>query len=244
MNIYFVSDVHIKNDDDEASILFRKFLDEANSADIIVLLGDIFDLVVGGHFDWLVRFPKTFKKISEISTNKKIYYIEGNHDFLIKNLFNHPLLQNVSHIDTDLLLNDGELSIRFSHGDDVEIDNESYRTYKRMIKNKFISFLANKVVPVSIISKIGNKASHESAKKSRRYSMDESYEKSIKEKFRASAMEYYEKIGDFKILACGHSHVKDHWNEGRFTYVNNGYFLTEKSYAVIENGAVKFRSLI
>ena len=83
MNIYFVSDVHIKEDNDEASVLFRKFLDEAKNSDVIVLLGDIFDLVVGGHFDWIEKFPQSFKKISEISKTKKTYFIEGNHDFLV-----------------------------------------------------------------------------------------------------------------------------------------------------------------
>ncbi|PIR31061.1 MAG: hypothetical protein COV38_02225 [Bdellovibrionales bacterium CG11_big_fil_rev_8_21_14_0_20_38_13] len=244
MNIYFVSDVHIKEDNDEASVLFRKFLDEAKNSDVIVLLGDIFDLVVGGHFDWIEKFPQSFKKISEISKTKKTYFIEGNHDFLVGNLFNHPLMKDITHVSGDLVLHDDEVTIRFSHGDDVEIDNKNYRTYKKLIKNSFTEILANKVVPVSFISKIGNKASKESAKKSRRYSMDESYTAKIHQKFRDSAQEYHQKHSDFSILACGHSHVKDLWIKDDFTYVNNGYFLNEKTYAAIENGVVSFKSLI
>lgn len=244
MNIYFVSDVHIKEDNDEASVLFRKFLDEANQADVIVLLGDIFDLVVGGHFDWLEKYPKTFKKISEISKSKKVYFIEGNHDFLLGNLFTNPLLKNINHVSGDLVLHEESVTIRFSHGDDVEIENDNYRTYKKLIKNNFIELLANRIVPVRLISKIGDKASKESAKKSRRYSLDESYVNKIHQKFRDSAQEYYKKNKDFNILACGHSHVKDLWVNDNFTYVNNGYFLNEKTYAAIENGVVKFKTLV
>tara|TARA_R110002049_G_scaffold177702_1_gene344910 strand:+ start:58 stop:789 length:732 start_codon:yes stop_codon:yes gene_type:complete len=243
MNIYFVSDVHIKEDNDEASVLFRKFLKEAYKSDAVILLGDIFDLIVGGHQNWFDKFPKTFQEISKLSQSTKVYYIEGNHDFLMQELFKQKL-EKVTHISGDLVLKSHEKSIRFSHGDDVEIENMNYRIYKKLINNQFIEFLANKVVPVKVVSMIGDKASKESAKKSRRYSMSEEYESKIKEKFRQSAEAYFKKLNDFNILACGHSHVKDMWNEGQFTYVNNGYFMKEKTYATIEDGVISFKNLV
>ncbi len=242
MNIYFVSDVHIKEDNDEASVLFRKFLKEAHKADIVILLGDIFDLIVGGHQDWLEKFPKTFQEISILSQSKKIYYIEGNHDFLMQDLFKQKL-DKVIHICGDLILKSNDKTIRFSHGDDVEIDNNNYKIYKKIINNSFIEFLANKVVPVAIVSLIGDKASKESAKKSRRYSMNKEYEDKIQKKFRDSARAYFKRYNDFEILACGHSHVKDIWDHGQFTYINNGYFMKEKTYAIIKDGVVSFQTL-
>lgn len=244
MIIHSVSDVHIKEDEDEAAKLFARFLERSQSADIIVLLGDIFDLVVGGDQAWIERFPKTFSLISNLSKNKKIYYVEGNHDFHMQRLFDLPVLQNVTHIAGDLIINQGNTKLRFSHGDDVEIDNPSYKKYKKIIKHRFIELLASEFVPVKYISAIGQKASNESAKKSRRYEVSPEHIEKIREKFRKSADAYYAQYLDFDLLICGHSHVKDLWLSPKgFTYANNGYFQSEKTYAIIKNGVVKFVDL-
>ena len=245
MIIHSVSDVHIKEEGDAASLLFAQFLEHSKSADIIILLGDIFDLIVGGDQAWIERFPQTFERLSKLSLSKKIYYVEGNHDFHLKRLFAHGPLERIQHVSGDLMLKDGEVRICFSHGDDVEIDNKGYQSYKRIIQHRFVELLASEFVPVKQIARIGEYASAKSAKRSRRYEISEAHIKKIKEKFRASAKNYYSKQNkSFDLLMCGHSHVKDLWNsEDGFTYANNGYFQAEKSFAVITNGKVELRAI-
>ena len=81
--------------------------------------------------------------------------------------------------------------------------------------------------------------------KHERYEVTIEQQNRIQDKFRRSADDYYKKVESFEILVCGHSHVKDNWqSELGFRYVNNGYFLKEKTFAVIEDGKVKFESLI
>ncbi len=208
-------------------------------------MGDIFDLIVGGDQAWLKRYPETFDKLSRLSSVKKIFYVEGNHDFHMKRLFENGPLEKIQHISGDLLLTDGEARICFSHGDDVEIDNKNYQTYKKVIQHRFVELLASEFVPVKQIARIGEYASAQSAKRSRRYEVNESHIKRIREKFRESAKAYYFKQDKaFNLLMCGHSHVKDLWHsEDGFTYANNGYFQAEKSFAVITNGKVEFREI-
>tara|TARA_R110000868_G_scaffold55424_6_gene172328 strand:+ start:2018 stop:2755 length:738 start_codon:yes stop_codon:yes gene_type:complete len=244
MIIHSVSDVHIKKEGDAAAFLFEQFLNQSKSADIIILLGDIFDLIVGGDQAWIERYPKTFKNLSELSKTKKIFYVEGNHDFHMKRLFDQGPLERIQHISGDLILKDSGVKICFSHGDDVEIDNKSYQSYKKIIQHRFIEFLASEFVPVKRIAQIGEYASAQSAKRSRRYEVSESHIQMIKDKFRTSAENYFQKSTGFDLLMCGHSHVKDLWqSELGFTYANNGYFQAERSFAAITNGKVEFRSI-
>lgn len=245
MRICSVSDVHIKRDDDEATRLFLRFLEHAKSFDHVVLLGDIFDLMVGGNHDWIKKFPTTFKKLHELSTQTNIHYIEGNHDFHLKRLFDHASLQKIQHYAGDLRLIQNGQHLCFSHGDDVEIENPSYVTYKKIIKQRFVEMLASELVPVSIIEKIGKKASSESAKHSRRYEESAEQIEKIQQKFRRSAVDYYQRHQNFDLLVCGHSHVKDLWSpDQNFTYANNGYFQKEKTFTAIEDGKVRFIDLV
>lgn len=244
MIIHSVSDVHIKKEGDTAALLFAQFLEHSKSADIIILLGDIFDLIVGGDQAWINRFPQTFERLSKLSQSKKIYYVEGNHDFHLKRLFEKGPLSKIEHVQGDLILNDQGKRLCFSHGDDVEIDNTSYRKYKSIIQHRFIELLASEFVPVRQIARIGEYASAQSAKRSRRYEVNESHIQKIKDKFRKSADEYFKSNKNFDLLMCGHSHVKDLWqSEKGFIYANNGYFQSEKTFAIIHNGEVEFRDL-
>lgn len=245
MRICSVSDVHIKREGDEAAQLFAKFLKSAENFDHVVLLGDIFDLVVGGGADWLKKFPQTFKLLEDLSHKTQIHFIEGNHDFHLRRLFETKPLSKIKHYDGDFLLENGPLRLRFSHGDDVEVENPSYRRYKKIIKNRFIEMLASEFVPVKLISAIGERASAASAKRSRRYEVGPKQQARIKDKFRRSADHYYKKMGPFDLLLCGHSHVKDSWDSALgFHYANNGYFLQEKTFAAIIDGKVDFVKLV
>src|SRR5690606_2944515 len=92
--------------------------------------------------EWVERFPETFEKLGNLSRKTKVHYIEGNHDFNIKRLFDNPLLEKIEHHNSDLVINQNSSKIRFSHGDDVEIENPTYRRYKKIIKNRFVEMLA------------------------------------------------------------------------------------------------------
>lgn len=244
----FISDVHIKNEGDEPSRLLLSFLKIAQSTDVgeVYLVGDIFDLMVGGHVEYFKKHSEIFENLEEvILRGKKVFYLEGNHDFHLRGLFesfnerikrgNNKIIYSKTAIVQEL--DDGKL-LYVTHGDEVEIENAGYILYKRLINNRFVEHVANNLATFSFVESIGHWASTRSRERNiSRYESPDMQEK-IKEKFRRSAEVFSQKIkADY--LVCGHSHVQDHYECSSGTiYLNNGYAPFTKSYLRIDvNGA-------
>lgn len=231
--LVFISDVHIRKIGDERAELFLQFLnhDLVAQAKKIYLLGDIFDLMVGSKQGYIHQFEPIFRKIKEIAiTGKTIHFVEGNHDFHVRKLFEEYFCpgQFVHH--TQPFIEEYE-GIRFlvCHGDEIELENPSYERYRRFIKSDIIRDLANTVVPYRVIRVIGERAS----KTSRKYSAN--YENQlVKEKYIRSARVACEKYGVSKII-CGHSHIQEHFIGNGIEYLNNGYFPSSHTFSIIKN---------
>jgi UDP-2,3-diacylglucosamine hydrolase len=241
MNISAISDVHVKAPHDPADQLLCRFLDHSlvRSSDIVLLLGDIFDLMSGNHEEYLRDFAHIFTKMDELlKSGKKIYFFEGNHDVHLKGLFKkywksgefiplqYPVVENFS----------GK-SYYFSHGDELDLHNTSYQRYKRFLLSGFVSFAADYLMPYSVLNYIGRRASNHSRKKGSR-SFNESL---VQERFRSGMKEVTQGAYDFVI--GGHSHVRDLFKDGRTTYVNNGYALKTRSFVSIRDHHVTFEEL-
>jgi UDP-2,3-diacylglucosamine hydrolase len=252
MKYAVISDVHVKNPGDNAENLLLSFLNNktVQECDGIFLLGDIFDLMIGPHSQYFSRFSNYFKTLKNLlENNKKIYYVEGNHDFHLQNLYKkffkvHKDLNSANFLmDKDFLINDCGKTIHLSHGDDIEIDNFNYQLFKKVVTSPPLKAYANTLMPYFLITKVGEKSSELSRKKNnKRYTNDVDLTP-VKEKFRKSAEIFYTKT-KVDVIVCGHSHVKDHFkSELNFEYINNGYAQNTKTYIYIENGNVGFRDL-
>jgi len=244
MKIVSISDVHIKTSDDErAELLFRFFnTEDVKNADQVFLLGDIFDLMVGNKPQYVDKYSKFFNKIKELLVSGKIiHYFEGNHDFHVKNLIN-DWSREIDQADSmffhkkAIVKKIGDRKILFTHGDDIEIDNPSYKIYKTLINNKLLEFLGDHVVPYSFIEWIGHRASKKSRERNKqRYEKTKDDSAMIRDRFREAARRASKKY-DVCTVVCGHSHVKDNFKEGSLTYLNSGYAPIEQSYIVLETG--------
>ena len=252
MKFSIISDVHVKNVGDPAEDLLLAFLQNADvqSSDGIFLLGDIFDLMVGPHSQYFARFSKYFLLLKDLIEQKKnIYYVEGNHDLHLKNLYrkffevNKHLDANLFKISSEFIIKDNNKSIYFAHGDDMELGNTGYKVYKKFITSSPLTFVANNLMPYFIITKVGESSSEKSRKKNNiRYSKDIEVS-AIRDNFRKSALEFY-KINPHDIIVLGHSHVKDHYqHEEKFQYVNNGYAQNTQTYISIEDGKISFKDV-
>ncbi|MDO9181779.1 MAG: metallophosphoesterase, partial [Bacteriovorax sp.] len=132
MKFSAISDVHIKNSGDKAEELLLAFLrnPDVQSSDVIFMLGDIFDLMIGPHSQYFNRFQNYFTELkSLLSKGKRICYVEGNHDFHIKNLY-VKFFQVHKELDSTLFsmassfeFIDGSKKIYLCHGDDIELNN-------------------------------------------------------------------------------------------------------------------------
>lgn len=246
MKFVTISDVHIKDPGDENENLFLRFLHsrEVKECDVIFLLGDIFDLVVGGHKQYRKKFSKVFDMlISLASSGKKIYQFEGNHDFHFKPLIDY--LNNTEIIEgsweyykAPLLQTVDNQKILFAHGDELERDNHSYQLYRWFIRSRLINNLANLYYRFEIVEGIGRYLSKKSRKRNIKNYGQSIDQENIKKRFRNHAL-WARDFYNCDTYICGHSHCMDEWSSGKFTYLNNGYFPKTKCFFSYDSGLIK-----
>lgn len=254
MKISSISDVHVKLSSDDNFVLLKKFLTNKNvrNSDYVILNGDIFDILIGGKKKYFKKYKPFFEEILElVNSGVKVVYIEGNHDFHVSrlmkyvrkkyNLSSECFIHQKSSFEIDSKLG----KLLFTHGDDIEIDNESYRAYKKKINNPFVKFLGDFIVPFSLIEWIGHRASDESRKENlARYELSNEGQSFIKDKFRKSAEIYLRDNQPVNGLICGHSHCKDLYQlEDNKFYINNGYAPKTQSFIYIDNSGPSFIDL-
>jgi UDP-2,3-diacylglucosamine hydrolase len=252
MKLSAISDIHVKRSGDPAEELLLNYLrnPDVQSSDIIFLLGDIFDLMIGPHSQYFARFQNYFSELRVLlKNNKKVYYVEGNHDFHLKNLYEKFFLvhkdldPNLFAMASSFEIQDGVKKIHLSHGDDIELNNPTYKAYKKIVTSPPVTFYANHLMPHFLIKGLGEYSSERSRERNNLRYSQESDLSHVKENFRNSA-EVYRAKNPVDIIVCGHSHVKDHYvSANGFEYVNNGYAQHSKTYISIENGNISFKSL-
>ena len=243
MKIAAISDVHIKRPNDEADKLLTAFLShpDVKSSDYILLLGDIFDLVVGPHDEYLNMYPHLFGRLDELQkAGKKVMFFEGNHDVhlekLFKKMWKHDEVLITQEPKIEMI--DGK-KYYFSHGDEHEIDNHSYHRYMRFIRSKPLKFVADYIMPYSLLNFLGERASKISRKKgSKKFDAE-----GVRAKFRHGVAVTTK--GEFDFVLGGHSHVKDQFEipGSHSLYLNNGYALNSKTFLVIDNHQASFVAL-
>ncbi len=252
MKFSAISDIHVKRSSDQAELLLLEFLrnPDVQSSDIIFLLGDIFDLMIGPHSQYFARFQDYFNEIKKlISNGKKICYVEGNHDFHVRNLYkkyfnvHRELDESLFSMAPYFEYIDGEKKIYFCHGDDIELNNPGYKFYKSIVTSPPLRYYANNLMPHFLIKSVGEFSAEKSRlRNNKRYSLEADL-LPVRDNFRASA-EAFHKKNKFQILVCGHSHVKDHYvSPNGFEYVNNGYAQHTRTYISIENGNISYKPI-
>lgn len=244
MKIAAISDVHVKVPRDEADKLLHAFFThpEVKSSDYIVLLGDIFDLMCGPHYEYLQMYQHLFDELTKLNLQgKKILYFEGNHDVHLEKLFRKIWKKNEVVITQEPIVETIEgKTYYFSHGDEHETDNKAYQRYIKFIRTKPLKFVADHVMPYSLLDYIGKQASQMSRKKGSRIFDPER----VRERFRRGVLETTQ--GKYDFVLGGHSHVKDQYliPGSESLYLNNGYALQSKTFLLIENHVPKFVSLM
>jgi UDP-2,3-diacylglucosamine hydrolase len=242
MKISAISDVHVKVPHDEADKLLCRFLshEKVQESDYIILLGDIFDLMCGPHKAYLEKFDHLFELIDKlIRRGKKVFFLEGNHDVHLKQLFKFKWPQDEVILSQIPIVEkiDGKIYY-FSHGDEHEVDNLEYQRYKSLILSSPLKFVANHLMPYFVLNYIGERAS----KMSRKRGAKEYNEEIVRHRFRTGVQ--LTTKGEYHFILGGHSHVKDTFQfSNESIYINNGYALKSKSFIYINKHELSFPSL-
>lgn len=240
----FISDTHIKTAEDYRAVL-GKFFDNPQVAESehIFLLGDIFDLMVGDHKEYRDQFGDFFDRVNTLlASGKNIYYVEGNHDFHLENLFAEFFnTKRFFYYKKGFTKKLGQRSYYFTHGDDLEIGNRSYKVYRAFVGSPPLRLIANHAMPYSILEKLGSRASKKSKMRNKKRKNAEGSISHIRDKFRSGAEKFLKKNIDIDFIVAGHNHVQDNYLiNDKSTYLNIGYPVKTGEFLVIENNEIHF----
>lgn len=235
MKICIVSDLHAyKNDsfENKGSSLLNSFLlnPKVVESDIVIFLGDVFDLLVGDFAEYKKIYSTLFD-FFENSPQKRIVFIEGNHDFLCSGLFLN--YKNVTYIKNETILEDGSSKIYVSHGDNPELTNGEYKLTKIALNNFVTEFLIKKIFNYKFVNIIGAYFSKSSRQRNVNRYQGTAANTALKEKYIEFAKIKFEQ--GHKVVVLGHNHIQEFYHLGNSYYLNNGFAQATSVFTYIED---------
>jgi UDP-2,3-diacylglucosamine hydrolase len=245
MNIVTLSDLHLKNDHADSLECWAKFIHHpvTKNAQVIVLIGDVFDLMVGEKSEYLKEYSFFFSDLEKlIKDHKKIYFIEGNHDFHLKKLFEE---KGIKYFEEGAKIEGDGVSYFFIHGDELERTDWKHQLYRKIIKSSFFRIFAKDIVSFKGIQFIGKKLGTHSQATSRIQDSDKREKIKIENRKRIQN-QFNTQIKEEKgkaIVISGHIHIKDYFREGNLLYGNNGFPVRDQVFIHISKEEIEFISL-
>ena len=130
----FIADSHYPHHGDEFLTLLQKIATKEIETPQLFLMGDNFDLLFG-HNDYIQTFSaEAVELLKKLSKEIEIIYLEGNHDFCLKEVFPDMTVYSRDEQPIHLVLN-GQ-SVAISHGDKY-VTGFGYDLYCKVLRNKF-----------------------------------------------------------------------------------------------------------
>ncbi len=221
-NAIFFADVHINDKRDDFYEVLKKIEKEDLFVSQIFLMGDIFDLLIGG-IDWTIKINKKYVDLlNKLSEKIEIYYFEGNHDFNLSKIF--PKIKLFPLKNQPIIAIYKNKKILLSHGD--ILSSKSYEIYSKIIRNKFVlkilDFLDNNFnnfISKIIISKQKDKNICKKIK---------NFKEIVKKRLKNIDL----KNIDYYIE--GHFHQNKKFDFKQIIYINLPSFACNKSFIIVE----------
>ena len=204
MSSCFISDLHLDHKREDIKKAFFKFLEsEAYEFKNLYILGDLFEVWIGDDFedDFSNQVISKLKQFSQ--SNKNIYIMHGNRDFLLGEKFAEKCGAKL--IPDPLILDDKGKKIMLSHGDIFCTDDMEYQDFKEKVRNEKwkIEFLSKNLRDREEIAKNLRKESAVKNEKKQDYLMD----------VNKSEVEKIAQENEIEILIHGHVHRPKIHNE-------------------------------
>jgi UDP-2,3-diacylglucosamine hydrolase len=226
MSLFVISDLHIGGADDTLySSLLSLIQDKASSGDTLVLAGDIFDLFVGNKAVFVQRYFEFFKALETAGQRGvRLHYIEGNHDFLIRPVFQR--IPGMTVHTKDFALEIGQRRFYFAHGDTVDRGDISYLALRLFFRSPIMKGIVS-LIPGEWLDAFGQWSSAKSRNKKPRLAAELPLERidHLRKVYRNFAAERLSQGNDFVVM--GHCHDLDEmfFNIGgrQAQYINVGF---------------------
>jgi UDP-2,3-diacylglucosamine hydrolase len=137
-NALFIADAHYPHHGKEFLTLLKNIQSSKLKTPQLFLMGDIFDLLFG-HNEYIQTFSKeAIALLQELSKTLEIIYLEGNHDFCLKEVF--PNIKVYPREEQPIHFKLNEQDVYLSHGDKYET-GFGYNLYSKLLRSKTLLIL-------------------------------------------------------------------------------------------------------
>lgn len=209
----FVADAHYKKDNRSLYFFLRDIYEEKIFCPQLFLVGDIFELLIWD-FKYLREYNKEVIEIINLLSEKiEVFYLEGNHDFLLQPLFKNVKVANSIKIE----------NIVINHGD-VFIKDNFYKMYKFIIRNRVVLSILN-IITLNFLNnwvfKLLLKRDKNQCQKF----------KNFKKYIKNEKLEFFK---DFDFLIEGHYHQNIQFTIKDKKYLNLPAFTCKNLYVILK----------
>ena len=130
--ILIIADLHLVNNEVDKNQLFEKFCQQAQSADQVFILGDLFNTWLGDDLS-APYYVKIVSLLKTLSSKTQVLVMTGNRDFLLAKEFSRQT--GCKLIDSPYLLEANDQQYVLTHGDELCTDDESYQQMKSILQH-------------------------------------------------------------------------------------------------------------
>ncbi len=226
MKIIFFSDIHItRTSVDKAALTLRFISDYCDDADMVVVLGDLFDFYHGydGYiYPWYRGIAESLKGL--VDRGKRVVFLEGNHEFAMGRYFEEYTGVACA---TEMSLDIDGKKVFLAHGDGF-----ARFSLARLLKRPFFYRIMDLLGPGltwRVVTLVHPFLSCRNKK----------YSEVVRDIFRSRAREKFSEGYDVVIL--GHSHIPDILETGdgpgAKRYLNTGDLATYASFVSYDSSA-------
>jgi len=132
-NALFIADAHYPHHGNDFLKILRKVDNQKLKTTQLFLMGDIFDLLFG-YNSYIQSFSKEgIELLQKLSKDIEIIYLEGNHDFCLKEVFPNIKIYNREEQPVHFRLNNQDVYL--SHGDKYQT-GLGYNLYSKILRTK------------------------------------------------------------------------------------------------------------
>lgn len=219
----FIADSHINEKNQDKFLIFLDEIKKLNPPQLF-LMGDIFDLLVGGVKSTIDKNKKVIQKIDELAKDIETFYFTGNHDFNLKDIFKN--VKVFERYEQPQIFSYEDKKIALAHGD--LWTTKSYEIYIKTLQNryflKFITFL-NEISNNFIVKKIC------------KYNSQKNLCKKI-ENFKSIAKKRVKNYKDVDVIIEGHFHQNVEFDFDGKRYVNLPSWACGGRFAIFEESFI------
>lgn len=129
----FISDLHLHESRPLVTRAFFQFLESAESAEALYILGDFFDAWIGDDDDQPLVKEVTAQLHALSKTGTRIFLMHGNRDFLIGKQFIEKI--NASLLADEVCINLYGVNTLLLHGDSLCTADTDYMQFRGLVRN-------------------------------------------------------------------------------------------------------------